>query len=256
MKTFNLFLLVLLVTISFCYAKKFNKFKGNKDREFEGIRKEFESQESLADIYEREHADDEDDQEDCSDCKRGRVDDKRNKTSSTQTQNEFPMSCYDLQQLGDEESGIRTIYPWRSYPNLGQIVYCDQKTDGGGWTLIQKRGNSSWADWAEDFQKTWIEYQFGFGNIAEDFWLGNEIIHEMTSTSLQELRIEFYQIKSKETKWGKWKYFHVADADEKFQIKVGRFYGNSTNILKDANRKYFSTRDEVNGRNAQGCTKL
>lgn len=49
------------------------------------------------------------------------------------------------------------------------------ETNGGGWTLIQRRkvGLSS-------FNRDWKQYKKGFGTIRGDFWLGNENIFRMT----------------------------------------------------------------------------
>lgn len=48
-------------------------------------------------------------------------------------------------------------------------------TNGGGWTVIQRRkvGLSS-------FNRDWKQYKKGFGTIRGDFWLGNENIFRMT----------------------------------------------------------------------------
>lgn len=49
------------------------------------------------------------------------------------------------------------------------------ETDGGGWTIIQRRkvGLTS-------FNRDWKQYRDGFGNIRGDFWLGNENIYRLS----------------------------------------------------------------------------
>ncbi|XP_066912479.1 microfibril-associated glycoprotein 4-like [Clytia hemisphaerica] len=52
----------------------------------------------------------------------------------------------------------------------------------GSWTLLQKRTK---AGGTVDFQRTWQEYKQGFGKMEEnEFWLGNQIIHEMTNRGI------------------------------------------------------------------------
>lgn len=49
-------------------------------------------------------------------------------------------------------------------------VWCDLETNGGGWTVIQRRAEA--VENAEDFYRTWVEYQNGFGRLDNSFWLG------------------------------------------------------------------------------------
>lgn len=57
-------------------------------------------------------------------------------------------------------------------------------TNGGGWTVIQRRkiGLTS-------FNRDWKQYKNGFGSIRGDFWLGNEHIFRLTRQP-SVLRIE------------------------------------------------------------------
>ena len=48
--------------------------------------------------------------------------------------NQQPKSCLDLRCQGFTQSGVYTIYPKGSVL-YSFDVYCDQKTDGGGWTV-------------------------------------------------------------------------------------------------------------------------
>ena len=43
-------------------------------------------------------------------------------------------------------------------------VYCDQKTDGRGWTVIQRR-----VDGSVNFFRDWVNYKNGFGQLQNEF---------------------------------------------------------------------------------------
>ncbi|OZC05561.1 fibrinogen beta and gamma chain, globular domain protein, partial [Onchocerca flexuosa] len=61
------------------------------------------------------------------------------------------------------------------------------KTDGGGWTVIQKRqdGQVYFAN------RTWNDYANGFGELTTSFWLGLDKIHALSNSGIPvTLRIE------------------------------------------------------------------
>ncbi|XP_022095925.1 ficolin-1-like, partial [Acanthaster planci] len=82
--------------------------------------------------------------------------------------------CRNLHFRGIRQSGVYTIYPSK-YPD-GLEVYCDMDTASGGWIVFQKRFDGS-----VNFTRNWTEYRNGFGNLTGEFWLGNEILHQLTS---------------------------------------------------------------------------
>lgn len=129
-----------------------------------------------------------------------------------------PRHCKDLLDSGDGEDGVRVVHPYPGQPDRRVHVYCDQTTDGGGWTLFQRRTNTTVR---EDFYRTWIEYKMGFGNITGEFWLGLSPLHALASTGLQELRIDLedWEAGQRVAKYG---YFHVDGPDTMYRLQVGR----------------------------------
>ncbi|XP_077969872.1 uncharacterized protein LOC120335600 [Styela clava] len=72
----------------------------------------------------------------------------------------------ELALVKNETGGVFAIYPVR----WNQIiqVYCDTSTDGGKWIVFQRRSNGM-LDFAS---YNWIEYVEGFGNPANEYWMG------------------------------------------------------------------------------------
>ena len=164
-----------------------------------------------------------------------------------------PRNCMEVLENNDIKSGLKTIYPWRSYPTVSETVFCDQETDGGGWIVIQQRLNLSVR---EDFYRTWEEYRVGFGSKDKEFWLGNDLISEITTASLQTLRIDLKDYEE-ERKWAKYEYFYVEDSTNNFKIHVGRYNGTAGDGLnKDMHDgRTFSTHDRDNDVQSHNCAK-
>ncbi|NXS01991.1 TENR protein, partial [Oxylabes madagascariensis] len=95
-----------------------------------------------------------------------------------------PQDCAQHLMNGDTLSGVYTI---SINGDLSQRVpvYCDMTTDGGGWIVFQRRQNG-----LTDFFRKWADYRVGFGNLEDEFWLGLDNIHKITSQGRYELRID------------------------------------------------------------------
>ncbi|KAF8773453.1 Techylectin-like protein [Argiope bruennichi] len=85
-----------------------------------------------------------------------------------------PIDCEEVLINGRNESGVYTIWPrGRIADDKPMEVYCDMDTDGGGWTVIQRRGN--YGRPSDYFYKDWMNYKKGFGSLEKDFWLGDSM---------------------------------------------------------------------------------
>ncbi|XP_062374767.1 microfibril-associated glycoprotein 4-like [Sardina pilchardus] len=94
-----------------------------------------------------------------------------------------PLDCADIYNDGSGTSGVYRIYP--AGPNSGRYVYCDMDTEGGKWTVFQRR-----MDGTVNFYRGWEQYKNGFGHAAGEYWLGLETIHLLTLKKNYQLRVD------------------------------------------------------------------
>ncbi|RUS72519.1 hypothetical protein EGW08_019715, partial [Elysia chlorotica] len=105
---------------------------------------------------------------------------------------------------------------------------CDTVTDGGGWIVIQRRSTGD-----VDFYRNWASYKAGFGTLDNDFWLGNDNIHTITSTGKYELRVDLkYKGKSKIARYGNNK-FIIENEDDKYKLHVGTYKNGFAGLQKN-----------------------
>ena len=98
-------------------------------------------------------------------------------------------------------------------------VYCDTETADGGWTVIQRR-----VDGSVDFNRSWSDYEKGFGNLNGEFWYGLKPINCLTQTGQWELRVDF-EFKNKTRSYLHYNEFKVGSATDEYPLTIGGFTG-------------------------------
>ena len=73
--------------------------------------------------------------------------------------------------------------------------------------MIQRRGY--FGEPREDFFRNWTAYKVGFGDSNREFWLGNEKIHQLTSSGNTELRVEL-EAHDGRTAWAEYNSFRFS----------------------------------------------
>ena len=155
--------------------------------------------------------------------------------------------CFDLFNAGHTQSGVYSVNP----DDIGHfIVYCDMRTDGGGWTVFQRRQDGS-----VDFYRGWNDYKSGFGQLTTEFWLGNDKIHRLTASRRSSLRVELEDWNGVRVyaTYGK---FNVADEQAQYRLEVGSYSGTAGDSLAYHNNMAFSTKDRDNDRRSSNCAEV
>lgn len=165
----------------------------------------------------------------------------------------WPRHCADLLQVGQTASGLYNIFDGKE-DGVGKLVYCDMDTDGGGWTVIQRRGQ--FGNSVYYFYRDWTEYANGFGDPAKEYWFGNRALHDFTSTGeSMDLRVVLKNHTGESISLD-YANFKVGSVEEGFRMHLGAYLGPpGWDSLSYSSGCQFSTFDNDND-NAEGeCAK-
>ncbi|XP_037653257.1 ficolin-1-like isoform X2 [Choloepus didactylus] len=158
-----------------------------------------------------------------------------------------PRNCKELQTRGHSLSGWHTIYLSDCRP---LTVLCDMHTDGGGWTVFQRR-----IDGSVDFYQDWAAYKQGFGSQLGEFWLGNDNLHALTAQGSSELRVDLTDFQGNH-QFAKYSLFKVENEAQKYRLLLGSFVeGSAGDSLTSHNNNFFSTKDQDNDASSSNCAE-
>ena len=120
------------------------------------------------------------------------------------------------------------------------------ETDGGGWTVFQRRKDGS-----VDFYRNWTDYEYGFGDLNGEFWLGLNKIHRLTKKQSNSLRVDLGDFQKKV--YALYPTFSVGNSASKYTLTVEGYSGTAGDSLDYHNGQKFSTRDEDNDESSGSC---
>lgn len=151
--------------------------------------------------------------------------------------------CKEVYDDGNTQDGVYEISPngWTGPPF---DVFC-KMNNGEGWTVFQRRKDDT-----QSFYQNWDLYKRGFGNLSENFWLGNEKLYYLTTQKHYRLRLDIttsagtflnaeypdFQIESENTN------YTMSDLGTRNSSSVAGYY------LSQSVRQQFSTYDRDNDR--------
>ncbi|XP_063436503.1 uncharacterized protein LOC134717934 [Mytilus trossulus] len=109
--------------------------------------------------------------------------------------------------------------------------------------VIQKR-----FDGYLSFDRTWKEYKSGFGSASEEYWLGNDNIHQISTSTSHKLSI-YLEDFTGSFKYANYSHFIIGDELRKYQLRIDGpkvTAGLGDYLTATQNTYLFTTKDQDN----------
>ena len=147
-------------------------------------------------------------------------------------------------------SGLYVLPNYCKDDHLEAEAYCDTSNGGGGWLVVQRRQDGS-----VDFNRTWMEYEDGFGKLTGEFWYGLRALHCLTGQGGWEMRMDI-KLANGTNIFLQYEQFKVASAKDKYKLTVGGFQGTTTDPMAYHNGMNFTTKDSDNDKRSNSNCAL
>ncbi|CAD1478009.1 unnamed protein product, partial [Heterotrigona itama] len=153
----------------------------------------------------------------------------------TSTEDE-PADGLRLLEVGGSSSSSRPM-----------LVFCRK-----GWIVVARR-----VDGSLDFDRNWRDYSLGFGSPVSEYWIGNQVLHRLTTTTDDDctsLRVDMTDIYGE--RWrAEYQSFRVESEETGYRLQVRGYSGNATDALSYQNGMAFSAKDRDMDASATHCAR-
>ncbi|KAF1385161.1 hypothetical protein PFLUV_G00127800 [Perca fluviatilis] len=161
----------------------------------------------------------------------------------------LPFDCSDIyRNYNSQPSGVYTIYPIRATSAVQ--VYCDMNSEGGRWTVMQRR-----MDGTVNFYRGWDQYKTDFGDPAGEYWLGLESVFHLTQRKRYELLVDMEDFEGNKT-FARYSSFFIDPEIYGYKLHVSGFIdGGAGDALTFHNGMKFTTFDKDQDSDARNCAR-
>ena len=167
--------------------------------------------------------------------------------SKTITNDSYPVDCSRF-NISVGQNAVHTIYPYGS-ANKAVLVKCVSTYDGI-WTVIQNRFDGS-----IDFFRNWNAYKEGFGSASGEFWLGNDVIYQLTSRFCFKLKVVLKD-RDSSTAYAIYDAFKISNEGDGYRLTIEDYHGDAGDSLYQHNGMMFSTPDRDNDVYEKSCAEI
>ena len=107
--------------------------------------------------------------------------------------------------------------------------YVVQAATMSGWILMQQ----NLCDGSQNFKRHWIEFRNGFDDSHGNFWVGNEKLHQLTSSARWKLRIEIQAADTKIWYYAEYSSFTLNSESDSYRIRVSGYSGTAGDAFRN-----------------------
>ena len=164
----------------------------------------------------------------------------------------LPRDCSQLPE--GAVSGVHLLQPGSASSQSAVAAYCDLESDGGGWTVIQRRADIFPR---EDFYRDWAAYREGFGELDAEFWWGLQPLRALTAARDRryELRIDLEDFDGAR-RHAAYQGFRVSSEDDGYRLRAVNYTGDAGDSFGRHSGMRFSTMDrDQDGHSTYNCAQ-
>jgi ficolin len=123
--------------------------------------------------------------------------------------------------FGATGDGIYRVDTDGAGPHYPMDTHCDMTTDGGGWTVVQRR-----VDGQVNFYRPYQAYAQGFTESTVEYYAGNARLAHWTATGSHSLRFDLTRTNG-QTASATYANFKVAGAEDGFRLVSANWVGGT-----------------------------
>ncbi len=135
-------------------------------------------------------------------------------------------TCCDHLKQDSNDSEIQSgVYTVTSGSFSTSEVWCDMKTNQGGWTVITRRESNK-----TSFDRLYSEYEEGFGDLNGDFWYGLRAMEALTSQESYEMQLDMYMDANSTNASASAHYDNFKVEGSHYNLTLGNFTGSDSEL--------------------------
>jgi len=94
-----------------------------------------------------------------------------------------------------------------------------------GILVQQHTGNNDF------FNRSWEEFKVGFGNASDDYWIGNERLHQLTKNGKYKLRFDLLAKFNGRWYWAEYERFSISSEIGGYALIIDGYSGNAGDAM-------------------------